>query len=391
MPAKTMVERRSGATKRSSRMGRTTKSRKGCSCFDPPAPETITNCPFRCRSENLVYKKYSMTFQDVYKSLFDTPRDDAHLCFYGKTPAESRCILWATCTHPLNDAKRISPQILGSLAELFYHYEIIPLQHWAVDALQEMTSFPSTLLHTCSTAVMAYISRVALLYRLKPWYDHILKHWNKRLLFPSKHPLPPEEAIIFGAQTSNITLQANASYAYLIHHLPRIAADARVRTLRTPYPLKPVMYRHIVAGYLSLNTLAAKLRSQPPDFARAPECAECDHWKCQLAWANRWQTVFTEPMSRPVVADPMSRPVFSETTPRTVAGDSISRAYDSTSRPCDTYSVDIIDRLTTAHSTIRRDTRLARQMNDACREAAIAALKKAKTDVMEHLEHHFDL
>ena len=89
----------------------------------------------------------------------------------------------------------------------------------------------------------------------------------------------------------------------------------------------------------------------------------------------------------------MSRSVSSEPTPRTVAGDCLSHslAGDSTSRPCDTYSVDIIDRLTTAHNTIRRDTRLARQMNDACREAAIAALKKAKTDVMEHLEHHFDL
>ncbi|KAL1745820.1 hypothetical protein HDZ31DRAFT_35651 [Schizophyllum fasciatum] len=349
MPAKTMVERRSGATKRA-RMGRATRNRKGCLCFDPQAPDAISNCAHRCRRDELVYKEHSMPLQVVYRHLFETPRDDAELRFPNKTPAESRCILWAICTHPLIDAKRTNPSMLGSLAELFYHYEIEPLQHWAIDALQELTSPPSLLLQTCSSPTMTYLSRVALLYRLKPWYQHILKHWHDRLLHPGKHPLPPEDAITFGAQTGELGLQATGCYAYLLRHLPRIAADAPARRIRAAPPLAPAMHRHVLAGYLSLSTAARRLRDAPPAFARADDCAAEEHWKCERAWARRWVAAGGAGMG-----------------------------------------LDLVGGLAAAHEALRRDARLARQMHDGCREAAVAALKKARVDAVGHLVHHFDL
>ncbi|TRM63902.1 hypothetical protein BD626DRAFT_401631 [Schizophyllum amplum] len=349
MSAQTMVERRSSATKRA-RMAHATKSRKGCPCFNPQPPDAITNCAKRAGIEDLIYKEHSMPLREVYRLLFLVPRDDENLRFYNKTADESRCLLWAICTHPLVDARFTYPAMLGSIAEQTFHYGIKPLQHWAMDAIHIITRPPSTVLRTCPVDAMAYLSRAALAYYEPPLLDLITDHWINRLLLPqSPHALPPEDAIVYGEHTSQLMLQAAASYAYMIRDLPTIAADVKARAIRPKPPLNGILQRHVLAGYKSLSVVAARLRAAPPPYPRAEECTEEEHWKCERVWGRAWHAV---------------------------AGD---------------MNVDVINRLATAQAILRRDARLARVMNDACREAAFAALRKARMDTLKHLPHHFDL
>lgn len=203
-----------------------------------------------------------------------------------------------------------------------------------------------TPLRTASNETFLRALRLAILYRRPDISSSIQVKWLTRILWHELSPLP---AILFADKYDFRSLLSHAYYTHMVDLGGRLTNSAFLADSSSI--LNRRQKTHILAGHLSLSTYWKRLRMTPPSFQQAPQCNL--HRQCCAAWKMRWSV--------------------------------------ACSRPCAISDADVLRRLRCIEDVLKEDVLLKVCLAPQCRTSALESISRKRTEISNHLHHHFDL
>jgi hypothetical protein len=236
---------------------------------------------------------------------------------------------------------------LCSVAEVSLKYDFASLKAWSIEGVKAHVS-TTHVLRTAPSRTFVRLMRLALVYRDAALQQAVQAAWLTRLHW---HTLPPAPALAVADKYGLQALLCHASYAHLVSVAPCTGAGVDEDVDLDSPLLSPAQNLHVLCGYHSLRAAWKQLQRAPPSFAPHPACAA--HARCEVAWAARWAL--------------------------------------EAGRPSAFAPVDVLWRLLAMERHLERDAVLRVCMDAGCREVALDAIARKRTEIAENLHHHFDL
>ncbi|KAJ7845418.1 hypothetical protein B0H14DRAFT_3455052 [Mycena olivaceomarginata] len=266
----------------------------------------------------------------MFKAMLKSPEP---IFLSGHTAVQFGAFLWAVYAQPLPSAATVDLAQLCSVAEVSLKYDFASLKAWSIEGVKTHVS-TTHILRTAPSRTFVRLMRLALVYRDAALRQAVQATWLTRLHW---HTLPPAPALAVADKYGLQDLLCHASYAHLVSVAPCTGAGVDVDVDLDSPLLTPAQNLHVLCGYHSLRAAWKHLQRAPPP-SRGP-----------ARWALE-------------------------------AG-----------RPSAFAPVDVLWRLLAMERHLERDAVLRVCMDAGCREVALDAIARKRTEIAENLHHHFDL
>ncbi|KAG6902624.1 hypothetical protein C0995_014230 [Termitomyces sp. Mi166 len=271
---------------------------------------------------------------------------------FGVSVTEFRALMWAREDDAEGQPRALEDlERLLSLATVTKNFGFDRLHDWTIDSMHRVFSSDSSLVDSCSSAILTRVIEVATQYKATDLLEATVSKWCTRV---RRKDSPAVPAILAADEYELAKLAGVAYYTHLLEAIEQASPPTADSPLRIPADpkLSSKQIIRLLSGHMSLVNFSERYKRRAPKLECVESCSADAHKACTLVWDERWQAAAG---SRKVLA---------------------------------LCSADVLGLVAEMSDQLSGDD-LGGGITEACRLVALQSLKQSLRDIREKLPQYF--